>query len=82
MQSRPRELGDPRADRLVRPEPLEMLVDACEDLLENVLRVVAFEPEALRADREDVAREPLDELVPGVRRRRPCSVRRARRPLS
>ena len=42
-----------------------MLVDAGEDLLEDVLGVVRRQPERLEADRVDVAREPLDELVPG-----------------
>ena len=41
-----------------------MLVDAGEDLLEDVLGIVLREPEGLDADRVDVAREPLDELVP------------------
>ena len=34
------QLRDPRADRVVRPKPVEALVDAGEDLLEDVLRVV------------------------------------------
>ena len=42
-----------------------MLVDAGEDLLEDVFGVVRREPERLEADRVDIAREPLDELVPG-----------------
>jgi hypothetical protein len=44
-----------------------MLVDAGEDLLEDVLGVVGREPERLGRDRVDVAGEALDELVPGGR---------------
>ena len=60
-----RQLGDPGADRLVAPEPAQVLVDAREDLLEDVLRVVLREPECLDGDGIDVAGEALDELVPG-----------------
>ena len=82
------QLGEPRAEGLVVPQPVEMGVDAREDVLEDVLRVVLGEAEALRADRVDVAREALDELVPGrrsPRRQRPTSsasepVRAATRP--
>ena len=59
-----RQLGDPRADRLVAPQPVQVLVHAREDLLEDVLRVVLREPEGLDADRVDVAREAIHQLVP------------------
>jgi hypothetical protein len=60
-----RELGDPGPDRLVLAERVEPLVDPREDLLEDVLGVVLGEPERLDRDRVDIAREPLDERVPG-----------------
>ena len=61
-----RELRDPRPDRLVVPQPVEMLVGAGEDLLEDVLRVIGAQAEAFRRDRVDVAREAVDELGPGA----------------
>ena len=42
----------------------ELLEDLGEDILEHVLGVLPPEAEALAADRIDVAREPLDQLVP------------------
>src|SRR5262249_44739895 len=60
----PRELRDPRLDRLVAAQGVEPLVDLRKDLLEDVLGVVVAQPEALRRDRVDVAREALDELGP------------------
>ena len=53
--------GTPSSSRSCR----ELLVDPREHLLEDVLRVVlAASRNALDADRVDVAREALDELVP------------------
>ena len=43
-----------------------MLVGAGEDLLENLLGIGRPESERLGADGEDVAREPGDELAPGI----------------
>ena len=43
-----------------------MLVGTREDFLEDVLRVIAARPKPLRRDRVDVAREAVDELVPGA----------------
>ena len=43
-----------------------MLVRAGEDLLEDVLRVVGPQAEALCRDRVDVAREAVDQLGPGA----------------
>ena len=37
-----------------------------EDVLEDVLGVLLREPETANRDRVDVAREALDELVPGL----------------
>ena len=62
----PRELREPGPDRAVVAEPVEVLVGAGEDLLEDVLGVARLQPEALHADRVDVAREALDELGPGL----------------
>ena len=75
----PRQLRDPGPERGVVAEGVEPRVDAREDLLEDVLGVRVAQPEALRADRVDVAREALDELVPGVERRRRGSAGRAPR---
>ena len=66
----PGQLREPGTDRAVVAEPVEMLVGACEDLLEDVLGVGSREPEALGADRVDVAREALDQ-GPATHRRRP-----------
>ena len=44
-----------------------MGIDAGEDVLEDVLGVVLGQAEPVRADRIHVTREPLDELVPGLR---------------
>ena len=75
----PRQLRDPRPNRAVVAQAAELLEDLGEDVLEDVLGVLAAEPEALAADRVDVAREALDELVPrlvvarrGSARRAPC----------
>jgi len=65
MHARRVELRQPRTERLVVAEAVEMRVDAREDVLEDVLGVVLREAEALGADREHIAREPLDELIPG-----------------
>ena len=62
----PGQLRDPGPDRLVLAQALEPLVDAREDLLEDVLCVVLREAEALDRDRVDVPREALDELAPSV----------------
>src|SRR3954447_21304139 len=43
-----------------------MLIHPREHFLEDILRVVRREAERLQADRVDVARETLDELVPGL----------------
>src|SRR2546425_1790262 len=59
-----RQLREPGADRVVVPQPVEVLVRAREDLLEDVLRRVLLEPEALHADRIHVAGEVLHELAP------------------
>ena len=61
-----RQLRDPRPHRVVVPERAEPLVDAGEDVLEDVLGVLLAEAEALHRDRVDVAREALDQLTPGV----------------
>jgi hypothetical protein len=61
----PRELTDPGADGLVVAQIAKPLVDAREDLLEDVLRVVLGKPERLGCDRVDVPREPIDECAPG-----------------
>ena len=61
-----RELGDPGPEGVVVPQGLQLLVDAREDLLVDVLGVVLGEAERLDADRVDVARETVDELPPGV----------------
>jgi hypothetical protein len=63
----PRQLRDPRPHGVVLAELAEPLVDPREHLLEDVVGVVLGQPEALDADREHVAGEPLDELVPGLR---------------
>jgi hypothetical protein len=60
------ELRDPGADGVVLSERVEPLVDACEDVLENVLGILRRQPEGLEGDRVDVAREALDELSPGL----------------
>src|SRR5260221_7975352 len=68
VDARPaRHLGEPRAERLVVPQAVEVGVYARENVLENVLGIVLAEAEPLRADRIDVARKALDELVPGGR---------------
>ena len=61
-----RQLRQPRLDRAVVAQPVEPLVRAREDLLEDVLRVVLGQPEPLHGDRVHVAGEPLDELPPGA----------------
>ena len=61
-----RQLADPGPQRVVRAERVQPLVRPREDVLEDVVRLVGREPEALGRDRVDVAREPLDELAPGV----------------
>src|SRR5262245_33256558 len=61
----PGQLGEPRPDRVVVPELVEMLVGPRENLLKHVLCVVLRQLERLDGDRVDVAREALDELVPG-----------------
>src|SRR6266516_1145258 len=62
----PRELGQPGLNRRVVAQAVEVLVGAREDLLEDILGGVLGEPETLDGDRVDVAREPFDELAPGV----------------
>src|SRR5262249_974640 len=51
---------------VVAPQLRQSFIRAGEDLLEHVLGVVLWEPEAAAGDRVDVAREALHELVPGV----------------
>src|SRR6476469_9454503 len=63
----PRQLCEPGPERVVVPQPLEVGVDAGEDVLEHVFGVVLAEAEPLRADGIDVAREALDGVVPGRR---------------
>ena len=58
------ELGQPGLNGRVVAEPVEVLVGAGEDLLEDVLGRVLRESEALNGNRVDVAREPLDECAP------------------
>ena len=58
------QLCEPRPDRPVVAQPVELLEDLAEDVLEHVLGVGRCEPEALDADRVDVARETLDQGVP------------------
>src|SRR5436305_781579 len=62
----PRQLGEPRPDRAVVAQARELLVGACEDLLEGVLRRMCREGEPAREDRVHVAGEALDEQRPGV----------------
>jgi hypothetical protein len=62
----PRELCDPGPEGVVLPQRPQLLVDAREDLLEDVLCVVLREAEGLDANRVDVARETVDQLPPGV----------------
>src|SRR5207244_4279114 len=62
----PRHLREPRLDRAVVPQTIEVLVRPGEDLLEHVLRVCVAQPKALSRDRVDVAGEPLDQLAPGL----------------
>ena len=52
--------------RVVVAERAEPLVDAGEDVLEDVLGVLLAQAEALDRDRVDVAREALDQLAPGI----------------
>jgi hypothetical protein len=61
----PGELRDPGTDRVVLAKGVQALVDAREDLLEDVLGIVLREPEGLGRDGIDVAREPLDQGAPG-----------------
>src|SRR5919109_663286 len=58
------ELREPRTNGGVVAEPVEPLVGAREDLLEDVPRVLPREPECLARDRVHVARDPLHELPP------------------
>src|SRR5439155_6349665 len=58
------QLAQPRPDRVVVPQLLELLVGPGEDLLEHVLGVVVGEAKRLDGDGVHVAREALDELVP------------------
>ena len=74
-----RQLRDPRPQGVRVAQRAEPVEDAREDLLEDVLGVVRVEAERLRGDREDVAGEALDELVPGRSGRRRGRRRRARR---
>jgi hypothetical protein len=60
----PRQLREPGEDRVVAAELPELLVRTGEDILEDILRVLGAKPESPRADGEDIAGEPLDELVP------------------
>jgi len=62
----PRELSDPGANCIVVAERVEPLVDPREHVLEDVLRVVRRQPEALDCDRVDVTREAVDKLAPGL----------------
>ena len=62
----PRQLGEPRADRVVVAQLVELLVRAREHFLEDVLGVVLWQAKPLDDDRVDVAREAVDELAPGV----------------
>jgi hypothetical protein len=60
------QLRDPRPDGVVVPQCVEPLVDAREDVLENVLRILLRQPKRLDGDRVDVTGEPLDQLTPGL----------------
>src|SRR5262249_58101226 len=60
----PGELGDPRSQSVRVAQRAEPVVDPCEDILEDILGVVGTEPERLGRDREHVAGEAIDELVP------------------
>src|SRR4051812_12770654 len=70
----PSQLCDPRPHRRVVPERVEPVVDAREDLLEDIFGVVLAQAEALRRDRVDVAREAVDELAPRLRLTAPAAV--------
>ena len=60
------QLREPRPDRAVVAQPVELLVGAREDLLEGVLGGMLGERERAREDRVHVAGEALDEQLPGV----------------
>ena len=62
----PRQLGEPRLDRLVLAQVAQPLVGAREYFLVDVFRVGIAETEALNRDRVDVTGEAVDELAPGV----------------
>ena len=62
----PRELGDPGTYRVIVAKRVEPLVDPREHVLEDVLRLVRREPEALDGDGVDVAGEALDKLPPSI----------------
>jgi 3-oxoacyl-[acyl-carrier protein] reductase len=67
------ELRQPRTDRLVVAQLVQMLIGAGEDLLEDVLSVVLWQPEGLDDDRVDIAGEALDQLTPGLVVARPAA---------
>ena len=59
-----RQLSDLRPNRVIGAERVESLVRTQEDRLEDVFRVLRWQPEGLGCDRGDVAGEPLDERIP------------------
>ena len=59
-------MSEPGADGVVATELRQLLVRAREDFLEDILRILRTKSEPPYADGEDIAREPFDELVPGV----------------
>src|SRR3954467_4518850 len=61
----PGQLGQPRLDRRVVPQLVEVLVCPGEDFLEDVLGVGLRQAERLHRDGVHVAGEALDELPPG-----------------
>src|SRR5439155_19942079 len=69
----PRQLGQPGTNGRVVSKPVEILVRAREDFLEDVLGVCLRQPESLYGNRVDVAREPFDQLGPGLLVARPTA---------
>ena len=61
------QLGDPGAQSSIVPQRAEPVVDTHEHLLKYVLGIVLAEPKTAHGNRIDIAREPLDELIPRLR---------------
>ena len=65
MQAFLRQLREPWPHRGVVAQRVEPLERPGEDVLKDILRIGLGKPEGAHRDRVDVAREALDELVPG-----------------